>query len=406
MQAALPASAAVVLAAAPATYAESPPQVRSSAATADPAAFTKLLRSKAQAATQPVRTAAAGSAETLAIPLPAVRAMPGVQNLSEPQVAEPLPPVSNTPPLNEVPQAAPAAAAQTAEPQTTNAMPQPHSSVAPARPMNAGPSVWEQEEYNRRLAAVLSGTDYSANNSVRDHAHRQAAQFQGQNRTLVRYWHEESVRFQHNNRGVVRGTVRGIKQHGPQFSTFEYAYDEGDLYNTRPIVAALGPVRQAGATSDESTAETSERLTRDMTSITPTLSYALRGIDERQLPDEFFERMDNGDYVARANAPTVLQWAPTNLWHHPLYFEDPALERYGHTYHPLVQPFASSGRFAVQLVGLPYQMALHPIHAKEYTLGYYRPGEYAPKLHYQIPFNTEAALVQAAAVTGFLFIFP
>ena len=102
----------------------------------------------------------------------------------------------------------------------------------------------------------------------------------------------------------------------------------------------------------------------------------------------------------------MLQWAPTNFYHYPLYFEDPSLERYGHTYHPLIQPFASTGRFATQLVGLPYQMTLHPIASREYALGYYRPGECAPKKHYQIPFNEEATLMQVAIIAGLIIVIP
>jgi len=293
---------------------------------------------------------------------------------------DPLPPVDMTPADNTAASAGSAA--------VTPAVTSPSVTSAPSA-VTHGAATWEQEEYSRRLSAVLSGREYTP-----------------VSQRLSAYWHEASRRFQGNNRQVVSGTVQGIRKHGPEVTVIQYAYEENDVYNSRPIVAELGPVRKAAAIADESTAETSQRLTRDMSTISPTLSYALRGIDETQLPTEYFDRMDNGNYVARQSAPTVLQWAPTNLWHHPLYFEDAPLERYGHTYHPLVQPFASTGRFAVQLAGLPYQMALHPPQSKSYSLGYYRPGEYAPKLHYQIPFNTEAALVQAAAVTGFLFIFP
>ena len=253
----------------------------------------------------------------------------------------------------------------------------------------SGPGSWDHQEYQQRLSAVLSGREYIP-----------------ARQRLADYWHEAAVRFQHNNRKVVSDTAHTVRKHRPKINVVTYDYEEPDVYNERSIVAALGPVRTAGAIADESTAETSERLTRDMTTISPTLTYALRGIDESQLPAEYFQRMDNGEYVERESSPTVLQWAPTNLWYHPLYFEDVGLERYGHTYHPVIQPFASTGKFAAQLVGLPYQMALKPVCSKNYALGYYRPGEYAPKLHYQVPFNTEAALIQAGALTGFLLIFP
>ena len=190
----------------------------------------------------------------------------------------------------------------------------------------------------------------------------------------------------------------------------EHQYDV-DIFDQNPISVAspqiVEPARPI-ATDDTKDAETlgKDRLKTDIRKIRPTLSYAMRNIEPNQLPDGFDKKLDQGDYIARQSSPAVLQWAPTNLYNYPLYFEDPSLERYGHTYHPAVQPFASAGRFATQLVGMPYQMALHPVRSREYTLGYYRPGECAPKKHYQIPFNEEAAFMQAAAMVGFFLIFP
>ena len=183
-----------------------------------------------------------------------------------------------------------------------------------------------------------------------------------------------------------------------------------DVYETRPIAVDAPRIRQVSQTQaqDEPVpqATSGSRLKTDIRMIQPSLSYALKDIDPQQLPQDFNDKLTRGEYVARQPNPTVLQWAPTNFYHYPLYFEDPALERYGHTYSPLVQPFASTGKFAVQLVGLPYQMALHPVTSRQYALGYYRPGETAPKKLYQIPYNTEATLVQTAAVIGLFLILP
>lgn len=110
------------------------------------------------------------------------------------------------------------------------------------------------------------------------------------------------------------------------------------------------------------------------------------------------------EYEPRSFPEITLAWQPTNFYYYPLYFEDPALERYGHTYAPAIQPIASIARFGAQVVLLPYQMTIIPPGKAEYPLGYYRPGEYAPKLHYQIPLNAQAAVVEAAAVTGFFFL--
>ncbi len=103
---------------------------------------------------------------------------------------------------------------------------------------------------------------------------------------------------------------------------------------------------------------------------------------------------------------THVLWEPSNLFHNPLYFEDHALERYGHTHNELLQPFVSVGKFGAQFVGLPYQMALHPIHECQYTLGWHRPGECVPYRYHLPPWNTKAALVAAGTYTGLIFLFP
>ena len=111
-------------------------------------------------------------------------------------------------------------------------------------------------------------------------------------------------------------------------------------------------------------------------------------------------------YEERSFPLVTMAWEPTNFYYYPLYFADPALERYGHTYHPVVQPVASLARAGVQFVLLPYQMTITPPCKQEYPLGWYRPGECAPKLHYQIPLNAKAAVVEAAVVTGLFFAIP
>lgn len=116
--------------------------------------------------------------------------------------------------------------------------------------------------------------------------------------------------------------------------------------------------------------------------------------------------LGHGVYEGRAMDGVIFQWKASNLYHNPLYFEDPALERYGHTHHELLQPFMSAGKFSLQLVGLPYQMTIDPICKKMYTLGWYRPGDCAPYLHHQIPWNTEAAVRQAGVVTGLIYAIP
>lgn len=147
-------------------------------------------------------------------------------------------------------------------------------------------------------------------------------------------------------------------------------------------------------------------LSRKITDIKPTLNYAWGDYKPEDLPEDFFTDANPEPYVDRVAPRTVLQWEPTNLWYYPLYFEDVGLERYGHTRKPWLQPLVSTGRFFGQVVGLPYQMALHPPKSREFALGHYQPGEWAPKKRYRIPFNEEAAASQFLWVTALVLLVP
>ncbi len=128
------------------------------------------------------------------------------------------------------------------------------------------------------------------------------------------------------------------------------------------------------------------------------------GPSEGQIcPEEFWEP---GAYMPRMFPPSCFAWCASNIWYNPLYFQDVQLERYGHTYCEPLQPLVSVGRFGVQLIALPYQMGIDPPCKKDYALGYYRPGDCAPKLCYQPPLSARGALYEAGVVTGLFFIIP
>ncbi len=119
---------------------------------------------------------------------------------------------------------------------------------------------------------------------------------------------------------------------------------------------------------------------------------------------EFNVRFGGEQYTPRNFPEVVVPWAAPMSKYYPLYFQDPALERYGHSHHPLVQPVASSARFASQLVLMPYQMTIDPPWELSSPLGWYRPGDVVPKLHYPFPWNAKAAAVEAVTVTGLVFL--
>lgn len=125
----------------------------------------------------------------------------------------------------------------------------------------------------------------------------------------------------------------------------------------------------------------------------------------QELPEEI-PLGRNSAYYPRAIPHSHYCWNASDMFSNPLYFEDVNLERYGYSYPFLMQPFMSVGKFSTQLALLPYQMVNNPIRKQVYHVGYYRPGEWAPRLWYQVPFNLKAATVQAGAVTGMIFLIP
>jgi hypothetical protein len=104
-------------------------------------------------------------------------------------------------------------------------------------------------------------------------------------------------------------------------------------------------------------------------------------------------------------------WAAAATCHLPLYFQDPMLERYGHsveqfvgpigrylTYplddptqstqrNQILQPFFSAGLFAFQIAALPYNVIVDPPWEAPYDLGYYRPGDVIPTDTYWLPLH-------------------
>ena len=155
---------------------------------------------------------------------------------------------------------------------------------------------------------------------------------------------------------------------------------------------------------------------RSITEITPSYDYDPEGKDPCEyicprpgMPCPADSKLDcpqDVEFVTltpahRAFGDMTYMWCASNLYHNPLYFEDVQLERYGHVkYNEAVQPFVSLGKFGGQLIGLPYQMALDNPHDCRYALGYYRPGDCAPRKHYRIPLNARAAAASAPVYAG------
>ncbi len=112
------------------------------------------------------------------------------------------------------------------------------------------------------------------------------------------------------------------------------------------------------------------------------------------------------EYLGRSWPELVFHWKASSLCHKPLYFEEVALERYGHSHGPVVQPLISGAHFFANIITLPYQMGLRHPNECVYPLGYYRPGSCAPKLLYPVPISLRGALYEGGVATGLVFLLP
>lgn len=103
---------------------------------------------------------------------------------------------------------------------------------------------------------------------------------------------------------------------------------------------------------------------------------------------------------------TNYQFAAANTFSHPRYFEDRMLERHGHERFPHLQPLVSGARFFATFPMLPYLMTVRPPCECESQLGYFRPGSCVYPYIQRPPYQRDAVIVEAAAVTGAIIAIP
>ena len=117
-------------------------------------------------------------------------------------------------------------------------------------------------------------------------------------------------------------------------------------------------------------------------------------------------RLEGETYQPRRFASTTFTWKAAGYCHKPLYFEDWNLERYGHSRGVLADPWISAAHFFVSVPVLPYKMGVQAPWECVYPLGYYRPGSCAPWTCPAIPISVRGFAVEAATITGIVFLLP
>ncbi|HEY2148503.1 MAG TPA: hypothetical protein VGH32_11235 [Pirellulales bacterium] len=117
-------------------------------------------------------------------------------------------------------------------------------------------------------------------------------------------------------------------------------------------------------------------------------------------------RLEEVRFNVRSWDGITYTWKASALCHKPLYFEEVAVERYGHSRGPILDPLVSAAHFFITVPLLPYEMGVEPPHECEYTLGYYRPGSCAPWIIDGFPISLRGMALEFTAVTGAAFAIP
>ncbi|WP_146576090.1 hypothetical protein [Neorhodopirellula pilleata] len=104
--------------------------------------------------------------------------------------------------------------------------------------------------------------------------------------------------------------------------------------------------------------------------------------------------------------PASYTWMTPGTYHHPLYFEQVNLERYGTGVHPCLQPALSAAHFFTTIPLLPYKMGDQCPGSTEYSLGHYRPGDCTPHYLHRRPWSWRGAGAQALFTTGLVLAVP
>jgi len=105
-------------------------------------------------------------------------------------------------------------------------------------------------------------------------------------------------------------------------------------------------------------------------------------------------------YGKRVITGAVYTWSAPGFFHHPLYFEQVNLERYGQGPHHAIQPLYSAAHFFATIPKLPYHVATAPPSERVYTLGHHRPGNCAPYQWHRTRFSWKGVFVQGLASAG------
>lgn len=116
-------------------------------------------------------------------------------------------------------------------------------------------------------------------------------------------------------------------------------------------------------------------------------------------------------YLDSGYAPSGFAWAAPAVFHRPLYFEQPNVERYGHYVScckggNCAQSAICAAHFFGTIPLLPYKIGADPCCERQYVLGTYRPGSCNPHQLVRPELSCRGLIVQGVTVTGLVFLIP
>jgi hypothetical protein len=136
------------------------------------------------------------------------------------------------------------------------------------------------------------------------------------------------------------------------------------------------------------------------------LSIDIKVAGERGNDVPFECMLSDDPFDPRCWKLTTYTWKASCLCHKPIYFEEEALERYGHSHGPGCEYLVSFAHFFGNVILLPYHMGVETPTECVYTLGVYRAGSCAPYIIDPFPISLRGAAFGAVGYCGTVALFP
>lgn len=208
----------------------------------------------------------------------------------------------------------------------------------------------------------------------------------------------------------------------PVTSNVQVAPNDADLF---PLYTLVAEVEELGPGSAEPlTPATEMSLSRPLDTLTVSpapplqLQESMRNLKEYQIRDLAIQQFGSWDaprydasMLTSGYAPSCFAWAAPAVYHRPLYFEQPNVERYGHYVSVCeggncLQSAVCAAHFFGTVPLLPYKIGADPCCETQYVLGTYRPGSCNPHQLVKPEASCCGLALQGVAVTGLVFLIP